>query len=53
VRTRDGHSERVGSWRAVTGMAMQITAATSTQREDISWVQVRDPHGNVVLRLHG
>lgn len=53
VRTRDGRSEHVGSWRAVTGMTMTITAATSSPREDILWVQVRDPDGRVMLQLHG
>jgi hypothetical protein len=51
VRTRTGHTERVGSWRSVGGQTMRLTAATSTRRGDISSVEVRTPDGRVVLRL--
>ena len=53
VRTWDGHTEKVGSWKSVSGMEMQISGATSARREEISWVQVRAPDGRVVLRLPG
>jgi hypothetical protein len=53
VRTWDGHTEKVGSWKSVSGMEMQISGATAARREEISWVQVRGPDGQVVLRLPG
>ena len=51
VRTRDGYTEEVGSWRSVSGKTMEIMTATSTPREDIYAVQVRAPSGRVVLQL--
>lgn len=53
VRTWDGHLEKVGSWRSVSGKEMEITAATAAKLEEISWVQVRGPDGRVVLRVPG
>jgi hypothetical protein len=53
VRTWDGRLERVGSWKSVNGMEMQISGATAARREEISWVLVRAPDGQVVLRLPG
>jgi hypothetical protein len=52
VRTRDGRSEQVGSWRSVGGTTMQVPAATSVVRADIAAVEVRTVDGRVVLRLH-
>ena len=51
VRTRDGRSEQVGSWRSVGGMTMRLTAGTSADRGDIASVEVRTTSGRVVLRL--
>ena len=51
VRTRDGRSEQVGSWRSVGGTTMQVPAATSVVRADIAAVEVRTTGGRVVLRL--
>ena len=51
VRDWDGHTEKVGSWRSVDGMTMEVSAATSMTPDDISSVQVRAPDGRVVLRL--
>jgi hypothetical protein len=53
VRTWDGHTEKVGSWKSVSGMEMQISGATAARREEISWILVRAPDGRVVLRLPG
>ncbi len=53
VKTWDGRLEKVGSWKSVSGMEMQISGATSARREEISWVLVRAPDGQVVLRLPG
>jgi len=53
VRTDDGAVERVGSWRAVSGKEMEITAATAAERDEISQVQVRNDYGKVVLELEG
>jgi hypothetical protein len=51
VRTRGGRFEQVGSWRAVGGRPMQITAATATTPKDLRSVQVRTTDGRVVLQL--
>ena len=51
VRTRDGRTERVGSWRSVGGMTMRLSAATAASRDDIASVEVRAPDGRVVLKL--
>ena len=51
VRTRSGELERVGSWRAVGGRAMEITAATAATPADLRSVQVRTTDGRLVLRL--
>ncbi len=53
VRTRDGHAERVGTWRSVDGMTMRLTAGTAASREDIASVEVLAPDGTTVLRLRG
>ncbi|MGH3335273.1 MAG: anti-sigma factor family protein [Nocardioides sp.] len=53
VRTWDGRLEKVGSWKSVSGMEMQISGATAARREEISWVLVRAPDGRVVLKLPG
>jgi hypothetical protein len=49
VRTRDGHTERVGSWRSITGRTMRLTTGTAATSREISSVQVRTPDGRVVL----
>ena len=51
VRTRDGKSERVGSWRSVDGRTMHMSAGTATNRDDIASVEVRTTDGRVVLVL--
>lgn len=51
VRTRDGRTEQVGSWRSVEGLTMQVSAATAASRDDIAAVEVRAPDGRVVLTL--
>lgn len=51
VRTRDGRTEQVGSWRSASGTTTRLTAATASTRADIDSVEVRTPDGRVVLRL--
>lgn len=51
VRTRDGRTEQVGSWRSVGGRTMRLSAATAASRDDIASVEVRTPDGRVVLKL--
>ena len=51
VRTRDGPTEQVGSWRSVGGKTMRLSAATAASRDDIASVEVRTPDGRVVLEL--
>jgi len=51
VRTRDGETERVGSWRSVGGRTLRLAAATAADVDDIASVQVRTLAGRVVLEL--
>ena len=51
VRTRDGDLEQVGTWRAVEGTTMHLTAATSASRGEIASVEVRATSGEPVLKL--
>jgi hypothetical protein len=51
VRTREGRTEQVGSWRSVAGATMHISTATSVVPADIASVEVRTTEGRVVLRL--
>lgn len=51
VRTREGTTEQVGSWRSAGGTTMHLAAATAADRADISSVEVRTVDGRVVLRL--
>ncbi len=51
VRTRDGRSEQVGSWRSVGGRTMRLSGGTAATPADIASVEVRAPGGRVVLRL--
>jgi hypothetical protein len=50
VRTRDGRSEQVATWRALPGRTMQIAAATDVARSDIAAVEVRTSDGRPVLQ---
>jgi hypothetical protein len=51
VRSRDGHTEQVGTWRSLEDRTMRLTAATATARRDIVSVQVRTADGRPVLEL--
>jgi hypothetical protein len=51
VRGRDGAWEQVGSWTALPGKTMSFAGGTSTERIDITEVEVRAPDGTPVLRL--
>lgn len=51
VHTRDGRSRQVATWRSLPGHTMQLSAATSTARADISSVEVHAADGQTVLRL--
>ena len=53
VESRQGGTERVGTWRALDGRTMRVTAATATDRRDIRSVQVRTADGHPVLELTG
>ncbi len=53
VRARDGHSERIGTWRSTDGMTVHLTAGTAIRVQDISSVEVLAPNGMPVLRLRG
>ena len=48
---RDGRAEQVGTWRALGGRTMRLSAATAARRADIASVEVRAPDGRPVLRL--
>lgn len=51
VRTRDGSIEQVGTWRALEGQTMHVSAATSASRREIASVEVRATNGQRVLKL--
>ncbi|MBY9073237.1 zf-HC2 domain-containing protein [Nocardioides sp. WL0053] len=51
VRTRDGATEQVATWRALPGRTMQLAAATASGRPDIASVEMRTAEGEPVLRL--
>jgi len=51
VRTRNGHSEQVGTWKSFGGKTLQLSAATAANRANIASVQVRTLDGRVVLQL--
>ena len=53
VRTRDGRTEQVGTWKSVQGKTMKLTAGTSATRAEIRSVEVRTTQGKAVLRLAG
>ncbi len=53
VRTRDGRTEQVASWRSVPGRSMRLSAATAARRGEITAVEVRTDDGRPVLRLDG
>ena len=53
VRTRDGHTEQVGTWRSLEGRTMRLTAGTSAPRNQIASVEVRTTEGRPVLELAG
>ena len=51
VRTRDGRTEQVGTWKARDGRTMRLSGATSASRAQIASVEVRTTSGKTVLRL--
>lgn len=51
VRTREGDTEQVGTWRSLEGRTMRLTAATAVPRRDIASVEVRTADGQPVLEL--
>ena len=51
VHTADGATEQVASWKAVPGKTMRLSAATASDADDITDVEVRTASGDTVLRL--
>lgn len=51
VRTADGRTEQVATWRGLPGKTMRVSGATATSRADIRTVEMRTADGVVVLRL--
>ena len=51
VINRDGSAEQVGTWSALDGRTMRLTAATAARRADIASVEVRTTDGRPVLKL--
>jgi len=51
VRTRDGHTQQVGTWRSVAARTTRVTAATAATRQDIASLEVRTADGRPVLAL--
>ncbi|MCW2821893.1 MAG: putative rane protein [Marmoricola sp.] len=51
VKTTDGHTEQVSTWRPLEGRETRLTAATAARRQDIASVEVRTADGRPVLEL--
>lgn len=51
VRTRDGRTEQVATWKGLPGRTMRVSGATATSRADIQRVELRTADGLVVLQL--
>lgn len=51
VRSRDGRTQQVASWRAVPGRTMSVTGASSWTRGQIEAVEVRTTDGTPLLQL--
>lgn len=51
VINRDGSTEQVGTWQALDGRTMRLSAATAARRADIASVEVRTTDGRPVLKL--
>ncbi len=51
VRTTDGRTQQVASWRGLPGRTMRLAAATAASRQDITSVEVRTSSGHTVLKL--
>ena len=51
IRTLHGRAEQVATWRALPGRTMRLSAATATDRSDITAVELRTAGGTVLLRL--
>jgi hypothetical protein len=51
VHTADGNVEQVASWKAVPGKEMHLAAATASDADDITDVEVRTAAGGTVLEL--
>jgi hypothetical protein len=51
VRTTDGRTEQVGTWKTEPGREMHVTLATSVSPDDIASVVVKTSEGQSVLSL--
>jgi hypothetical protein len=51
VVERDGKTEQVGTWKALLGKTMRLTAGTAASRDQIVSVEVRTTDGRPVLKL--
>lgn len=51
IRTTDGRTEQIATWRAIDGEEMHVTGSTAVAQDAISEVEVRDSAGESVLRL--
>ncbi len=51
VRTRDGGTERVATWKGLPGRTMHVTGATALTTDQIRSVEVQDAAGHPLLEL--
>lgn len=51
VRTTDGRTEQVATWKGLPGRTMRVSGATATNRQDIDTVELRTAGGILVLQL--
>lgn len=53
VRTADGSTEQVATWKGLPGKTMHLTGATALTTEQIAAVEVQDAAGHPLLELTG
>ncbi len=51
LRTRDGGTEQVASWKGLPGKTMHLTGATALTTDEIASVEVLTADGQPVLEL--
>ncbi len=53
VRSRDGATQQVATWKGLPGKTMQVSGATSLARDDIAAVEIQTADGTPAFELTG